>query len=252
MVVSVEGDVIMSACAQFEDALWDAAESGRIPDALQRHCVTCRHCREALQDMQQIVTGLAALQALPVPAPRPDLTRHLPRQRRRWSWALSLATAAACCLAILCFTFRHSRRQYTQEPTRHVQTPLPVPPRPLTPTAAPRVTPTDPVQTPVPQIAIAPVQRPHAVRRVRHPRPQPVHSAAMPEERVVTAPTLIAIMGTDETTQLPAEATALEADRIMALYDAPEIANQVYQTIETIGPGDISDCQIIYENPAGG
>jgi hypothetical protein len=252
---AVEGTLMMSACEQYEEALWDAAESGCISDALQRHCQSCRECRAALPEMTRIVTGLTALHALPTPVPRPDLARHLPRHRRPLAWVVGLAAAAACGLALLWLP-RHTRHEVTQHPTPPAQTSHPAPTRVAGPPAAPRPL---PLGVPTPALAATPIPRTDAGPRVRRTSLKPTMRFPTPLKRATPPappsppppPALVAIHGT-ATPPLPAGASTLEADRILLLSEEPEFANQIYQAIETIGPGDLGDYQLIYETPAGG
>ena len=76
----------------------------------------------------------------------------------------------------------------------------------------------------------------------------PVQTTITPDQP--SAPEMIPIMGT--VAKLPANVTTLDADRIKCLVDAPAVCDQVYQTIETVGSGQNTVCQKIYEKPAGG
>ena len=91
---------MMNCCAQYEDALWEAAESGYVPEALQRHCADCQPCRDAARELQQIQRGFTALKTLEHPAPQPDISSYLPRHGFRPHFAWGFAAVAAC-LALL-------------------------------------------------------------------------------------------------------------------------------------------------------
>ncbi len=89
----------MRTCEEYEEALWEAAETDCVPPALREHCAACTPCREALGDLQQAMRGFTALKTLETLAPRPELSRYLPGPSRRWPWGWGLA--ATCCLVLI-------------------------------------------------------------------------------------------------------------------------------------------------------
>lgn len=222
----------MQSCARYEEALWEAAESGHVPDALQDHCRACPPCREALRETQAMVAGLAALHILPHPAPRPEVAPYRPR---RLSFALGLA-AAAVVLVMLCWRLL---------PPRQVVHLPPAPPR-ITPHM--RRTPASPAPKPLvikpqppPRYVMAAVPPRKASRRHMRHRSITLH---VPASVPAPPPELVPILGT--VASLPPNAIPFETDRVVPLSEAPEVANDVYQAMETVGDGNTAAFPKIY------
>lgn len=87
----------MSDCHEFEDALWEAAETRHLPNKLASHLESCDRCRHALATVSSVMRELTALRQVEAPDPAAAVRSRLVRQKHRQRWVLALAGAAVLC-----------------------------------------------------------------------------------------------------------------------------------------------------------
>jgi hypothetical protein len=93
----------MPCCKEFEDAIWEAAETRAVPAALERHVRECGACRACLQGLSGALKGLAELREIDAPVPSAAVRMRLDETPRR-VWVvrrLAVATAVCCGVVVL-------------------------------------------------------------------------------------------------------------------------------------------------------
>lgn len=87
----------MSGCYEFEDALWEAAETRHLPSKLASHLESCDRCRHTLAMVSSVMRELTALRQVEAPDPAAAVRSRLARQKHRQRWVLALAGVAVVC-----------------------------------------------------------------------------------------------------------------------------------------------------------
>jgi len=159
----------MDSCAKFDDAIWQAAETGAMSSELADHLAHCTHCRASHERWLGALRGLTALRTVQAPDPtaavyaRLQRPARLPRLLAACTGALALA-----CLALLVWHANWSIHQATlplsmpplRRTTTPVSTPVPLPEPPKRDVVAIR------------KMAVArPTHRRHRPRRSVPPQP---------------------------------------------------------------------------------
>ena len=113
----------MTCCEQFEEHIWEAAETGAACPALEEHIARCRECRRMLQGLSSAMAGFAVLRDVRAPDPRAAVRARLAAPQRKW-WpipAMAGSLAVACLIAFFALTV--SRAPKVVPPARHAITP---------------------------------------------------------------------------------------------------------------------------------
>jgi len=79
----------MARCKQYEESLWEAAETGELSSELTAHIAACPECRKSWQALQAGMIGFQALRRLPDHVPAVHLS---PVSAFPWRRAAAFAT----------------------------------------------------------------------------------------------------------------------------------------------------------------
>jgi len=85
----------MASCTQFEEALWEAAETQQVAPDLAEHLEQCRPCRRSLRSLASALEGLAALREVAAPDPTSAVRLATAARQSRGRLIGRLAAAAA-------------------------------------------------------------------------------------------------------------------------------------------------------------
>jgi hypothetical protein len=126
----------MLSCSSFEEAIWQAAETGQTSPELARHLRECPRCQAVLQTLTGAMRGFVELRAVQAPDPCAAVHARLSRSARP-AWLLPAwggALALCCLFALLCSVGRLSkvphvttRRPATSTPHISGRIPAPIP-----------------------------------------------------------------------------------------------------------------------------
>lgn len=176
-------------CDDVNELLWEAAETGTIPEALSNHLADCTHCRESLHALQSAVRGchtLHEVQAIQVPG----IAVLLNTRSQQAQFPLRLVAALAACLTLvvvlgLRYLWTRQMAQHNiQSQFSHQPKMPPVPQHPLPP-EKPSLSPTLPGPEPGVSYEVGHYHRRKAVHPVHHSPPK-AHSVSHPSRtRVV-------------------------------------------------------------------
>jgi|GEM_PF-2401412 len=207
----------MTSCERYEEALWEAAETGNISADMQRHLDACPACRESLASLRGAMTGFAELRQIPDHVPAPAL---VPLSAPCW-WPRAAFAGVVVALAIAGVSLWLVRKQ----PEPVVKTPPRPSVQPEQPKQAPVIVekPKAPEMPPIVQNAPAQQKR-H--RKVRLPEPVPV-----PREETAPEPLPLPVPEYDPVEALisaqpvngllPLDAVPLSAQALTAVSDLP-------------------------------
>ena len=230
----------MNTCDNFEDALWEAASSGVIPDILQTHCASCTCCQHTLHSLQRAMVGFSALTVLETPAPRPNSVSSMPTRQYRLQYAFCLA-ALCFIVSLLCLRHSHVRLNDSSRITAILS---PTPQSVITPGKMPA----PPVMHTTPQVL-----PPDNIAQGRHPR-KPLHLGNARAENTQHTPAVtntVPIVG--HMSSRPADAMVLDTDRITAFADSQRVSNDIYSAMAAVDDDSSDgDIIIIYRKPVDG
>jgi hypothetical protein len=107
---------VVACKKQYQDLLWEAAESGALPIALQEHLPACPRCREEWALAQAAQRGFQRLQHVPAPTrsiivPEPGQLVVFPLRR-----IFALCGAAAALVMIACFVMLSQPNRVASNP----------------------------------------------------------------------------------------------------------------------------------------
>lgn len=213
----------MASCKSFEEALWEAAETGNISAGLRQHLDACPACRENLASQQKAMTGLTELRRMPEHVPTVTLAPLLPATRwwPRVAFAGMVMLLAIAAVSIILLTRKQPVPVVKQPKAPVIRPEQPRQPSPIIvkdekPPVAPRVV----------RHAVASRRQRHLAKTPRLPKPVPARQEhPIPEPQLLPVPEYdpaeALISAQPVSTLTPLAAMALPAKSLTAVSDLP-------------------------------
>ncbi|MHB9106174.1 MAG: hypothetical protein ACYDCO_03875 [Armatimonadota bacterium] len=201
----------MASCERYEEALWEAAETGNISADLQRHLEACADCRENRASLKKAMTGFTELRRMPEYVPAVTLAPLLPATP--WWPRVALAGAVLALALVAVWVCLLAGKQEVMV-TNHHRFPVVQPKQPEQPPQREPVIVEAPKQPPVSRVIR------HAATPVRHrtagkhhpPKPVPVLEQPAPEPQPSPMP---------EESPIEAMISAQPVNNLTAVSDLP-------------------------------